>query len=106
MPTKRSTLAWAAAGIAAAAVLALALWPASGGETTAAGAAAAAPQAAQAAATAPGPGGPAIPPPAGERQERLRLLTEQVRHADHTWCSYAASTVYPLAPGDARAPAW
>ncbi|RJG15103.1 choice-of-anchor X domain-containing protein [Massilia cavernae] len=97
MPTKRSTLAWAAAGIAAAAVLALALWPASGGETTAAGAAAAAPQAAQAAATAPGPGGPAIPPPAGERQERLRLLTEQVRHADHTWCSYAASTVYPLA---------
>ena len=95
MPTKRRKLALIGPAVAVATALAVVFWPRHGQE--AAAASAAAPVRTAAAVQAAGqPGGlPALP--AGlERAERKRLLDEQYQHADQTYCSYLASTKYPV----------
>jgi hypothetical protein len=90
---KRGKAALAAA-LAALALLVLAIWlPGQGGQAPA-GAANVPIQApgARLAATAGAAGLPVV----DERAARLRALAEQVQLTDHTYCSYLASTKYPI----------
>lgn len=84
-----------AAGIAVL-VLAAAFWPAAEPEATAARVSADPPPSSGARFFGQGTVSASLPEPAG-RRERLRLLTEQFQHADHTYCSYASNTKYPVA---------
>lgn len=98
MPSKRSILLrGAAAGVALVALLAVAFWPSARIEGTASGTAAVAPAPASSAQFPGQPGAqPGLPMPP-QRAERLRLLTEQYRQVDETYCNYLESTKYPIA---------
>lgn len=96
MPTKRPKLALAAAGVAIVAGLAVVFWPQAGQQAVASDGAAAPLRTAAAVQSSVQPGGAPVLPGGLERAERKRLLAEQYQHADQTYCSYLASTKYPL----------
>ena len=77
-------------------VLAAAVWPAAEPEATAAPVGADPAPSSGARFFGQGAVSPGLPEQTG-RRERLRLLTEQFLHADHTYCSYASNTKYPVA---------
>ena len=94
MPTRRPKLALAAAGVAIVAGLAAVFWPKPVQQAAAANGAAA-PVRAAAAVQSSGRPRPALPGGLWKAQ-RARLLAEQYQHADQTYCSYLASTKYPV----------
>lgn len=95
MPIKRGKLGLIGPLIAVAVALAVVFWPR---QAPSVPPPAAPPPASSAAALMSGaaPGAPPPLPAGPERQERARLLAEQYQQADHTYCSYLASTRYPV----------
>ena len=96
MPTKRPGLALAAAGVAIVAGLAAVFWPKAGQQAAAADGPSAPVRTAAAVQSSGQPGSPPALPAGLEKAERARLLVEQYQHADQTYCSYLASTKYPV----------
>ena len=88
-------MALAAAGVAVVAGLAAMFWPHARDEAVAATTPAGPVRTAANVQSSGQPGGqPAMP--ATERAAQARLLAEQYQHADQTYCSYLASTKYPV----------
>ena len=95
MPSKRPKLGLIGVVVAVAVALAVVFWSGEDQETPAQAIPAPVSTAA-AVQTSTGPGSPPALPAGLERAEQARLLAEQFQHADHTYCSYLASTRYPV----------
>ena len=94
MPIKRGKAGLIGVVVAVAVALAVVFW--SGEDQEAAPPALPAPASTAAAVhTSSQPGGAPAMPAGPERAERA-MLAEQFQHADHTYCSYLASTKYPV----------